>query len=323
MMDSLLRTTGLGHRVTLFPLGFAMDLRSNDPRILEAASISWGQCEQRFAESPLDIRVIVGDGNETERPPQPAFRAQGHLTAIVSDRFNFAACDYSKGLGVAWVQQSVAADPAFFRWFFLEAMVYCLLTEMYLTPVHAGCIALGGQGVLLAGGSGAGKSTLAFGCARLGWNFVSDDAVWMPRKRDGLSVVGLPHRARLRPDCVQFFPELAGYVSSIGANGKPTLDVPLRDLPSIRSQPECEVAASVFLKRGACKRPSLERLDAEDAFDRLAEEMVIYDEGPRSEQLRSLKRLAQAPAYTLHYENIESAAAALRRLLESGEGRVQ
>ncbi|MDA0204716.1 MAG: hypothetical protein O2795_05130 [Acidobacteria bacterium] len=47
-------------------------------------------------------------------------------------------------------------------------MVYCLLTEKHLPPIHTGCVALGGQGLLLVGDSGAGKSTLAFGCARLG-----------------------------------------------------------------------------------------------------------------------------------------------------------
>jgi hypothetical protein len=295
-----------------------MELRSNDSRVLEAASARWGCFAQRFQEKPLDVRFAVSAGGGVKLPPQPTFRAQGHLTAIVADGFNFATFDYSKGFGSAWVQEAVAADASYLRWFFLEAMAYCLLTEMHLTPIHAGCVAMRGQGVLLVGDSGAGKSTLAFGCARRGWDFVSDDVVWMMRRRDGLRVLGLPHRARLRPDCVQLFPELAGCPAGVGANGKPTLDISLRDFPAISSDPECRVAACVFIRRGERQGASLNRIDAADAFDRLAAGLVVYDERPREEQLLSLKRMAAAPSYRLHYGDIESASATLQRLLSVG-----
>lgn len=314
-MDALGRTIELSRRLTLFPLGFPMELRSNDSRVLEAASASWGCFAQRFDERPLDIRIVVSGDGGAELPPQPAFRAQGHLTAIAVDRLNFATLDYSQGLGAAWVQESAAADSSYLRWFFLEAMVYCLLTEMRLAPIHAACVAMRGQGVLLAGDSGAGKSTLAFGCARRGWDYVSDDAVWMIRRRNDLQVLGLPYRARLRPDCAQLFSELAGCPAGIGANGKPTLEVSLADFPAIVSEPECRVAACVFLRRGAHEGAALERIDASDAFDRLAAGLVVYDQRPREEQLLSLKRMAAAPAYELRYGDIESASAALQRLL--------
>lgn len=319
-MDPLRRTIDLNQQLVLFPLGFPMELRSNDSRIQEAADVSWGGFVQRFDETPLDVRVIVDGSDRNELPPEPTFRAQGASTAIVADRFNFATFDYSKGFGCAWVQEPVAADAAFFRWFFLEAMVYCLLTEMHLTPLHAGCIAMDGRGVLLVGDSGAGKSTLAFSCVRRGWSFVSDDAVWMLRRCSDRSVLGLPHRARLRPDCAQYFPELAAYSASIGVNGKPTLDVSLQDFPAISSEPECNVAASVFLQRGEYERASLEPLDSEEALKRYQAALAIYDETPRREQLLSLKRLVQAPAYTLQYRDLESADDALRELLASQQG---
>jgi hypothetical protein len=317
-MDSLGRSIDLNHRLTLFPLGFPLELRSNDARVLEAASTSWGCFAQRFNEKPLDIRVVVSADGGVGLPPQPTFRAQGHLTAIAADRSNFATFDYSKGVGAAWIQESVAADSSYLRWFFLEAMVYCLLTEMHLTPIHAACIAMYGRGVLLVGDSGAGKSTLAFGCARRGWDYVSDDAVWMMRRRDDLHVLGLPHRARLRPDCARLFPELAGYSTGVGANGKPTVDVSLRDCPAISSDVECRVAACVFLRRSEGQSTRLDPVDAADASRRLAAGMVVYDEGPREEQLLSLKRMAAAPAYELHYGDIDSASEILKQLLSVG-----
>ena len=69
IMDSLRRATDLNHRLTVFPLGFPMALRTNDPRVLEAASTSWGLFAQRFAEDPIDIRVIVDSDANAEMPP--------------------------------------------------------------------------------------------------------------------------------------------------------------------------------------------------------------------------------------------------------------
>jgi hypothetical protein len=44
-------------------------------------------------------------------------------------------------------------------------------------PVHAGCVAIGGRGVLIAGASGAGKSDLAMRLIDRGAALVADDYV--------------------------------------------------------------------------------------------------------------------------------------------------
>ena len=315
MFDPLQRTIELAHRTVLFPLGFPLALRSNDARILSAARESWGRFEQRFEASPLDLRIVVSADGTGELPPQPSFRAQGSLTAIVSDRFNFATFDSSRGLGFAWVQESVAADSAFFRWWFLEAMVYYLLTEQHLTPIHAGCVAKAGRGVLLLGDSGAGKSTLAFGCARLGWTFVSDDAVWMLRGRSGRRVLGLPQHVRLRASCAELFPELNNRPVGLAVNGKPMIQIGLNDFPTLSLAAECEVAACVFLRRDGSEQPSLEHLPAQQAYERIVRGLVCYDQAPREEQLLSLKRLVEAPAYELRYRDVERASETLHQLI--------
>ncbi len=137
----------------------------------------------------------------------------------------------------------------------------------------------------------------------------------MLRRNDDRRVLGLPYRARLRPDSVKLFADLAGYPAGVGVNGKATLDVSLADFPAISPDVECNVAACVFLRRSNRQGAALERLDAAEAFDRLAAGMVVYDERPREEQLLSLKRMAAAPSFELHYDEIESASETLRRLL--------
>jgi HPr kinase/phosphorylase len=45
--------------------------------------------------------------------------------------------------------------------------------------VHASCVAVGGQGLLIMGPSGSGKSSLALQLVSLGADLVADDRVWL------------------------------------------------------------------------------------------------------------------------------------------------
>lgn len=53
-------------------------------------------------------------------------------------------------------------------------------------PLHAGCVAIGGRGVLIAGRSGAGKSDLAMRLIDRGAALVADDYVALRVERDRL-----------------------------------------------------------------------------------------------------------------------------------------
>ena len=315
MLDPLKRKVRLAHRARLHPLGFELDLRSNDQRVLQAARQSWGRFEKCFDSDPLKVCIAVAAGTDAKLPPEPVFRARRHLTSIVADRMNFATLDYSQGMGFAWVTEPVVENAHFFRWFFLEAMVYCLLTERYLTPIHTGCVAREGRGLLLLGESGAGKSTLTFACARRGWSLVSDDVAWLVRSDRNRRVLGRPHHLRLRPDTAALFPELKNRPAGLAVNGKPAIEIALQEFPAIALATECEVAASIFLRRDGSQPPSLRPLPADAVYRRLAAGLIVFDAPVRREQLASLRRLAGAPAYELHYREAASATQVLRDVL--------
>ncbi|WP_019833366.1 HPr kinase/phosphorylase [Sphingomonas sp. PR090111-T3T-6A] len=59
--------------------------------------------------------------------------------------------------------------------------------------IHATCVAIGGRGVLLAGGSGAGKSDLALRLIDRGAELVSDDYSQLS-ERDGRLIASPPER---------------------------------------------------------------------------------------------------------------------------------
>jgi len=307
VFDPLHRAVDLDQRALVRPLGFPLEVRSNRRDVVEAACETWGRSAPIFAEPPLELRVVVSPGIAEKPPPEPSFFAQRHISTIVADRLNFASIDSAQGIGLIWVTESTAADAGFFRWFFLEAAVYILLAERSLTPLHAGCVARAGRGVLLIGAGGAGKSTLAYGCARRGWSFIADDAVWLVRGESNRRVLAPPHRIRLLPDAARFFPELAERSITTSRNGKMYIEIALGDLQKFELASECEVAACVFLRRDGSTQPNLQLLEPEEAYARLTRDLVLYDAPARQEQLVSLRRLVEAPAFDLHYSAIEPA----------------
>ncbi len=147
-----------------------------------------------------------GNGGAGLCPPPPVYRAHQHLLSIVANSSNFAICDRREGLAYAWIDRAALKHRRYLRYHFLEGVALTLLCASHVTPLHAACVELAGKGVLLCGNSGAGKSSLALACARAGWRFLSDDAVYLLREPLGRSVVGNASQVRLRPSAISLFP---------------------------------------------------------------------------------------------------------------------
>src|SRR5579862_5555071 len=208
---------------TLYPLGFPMRISTNSAAVLAAVRTEYGAWMPLFDEAPLELQIEVA-GPAGVMPPAAAFHAHRHLFAFVADARNFAICDRRTRSAGAWLTAEAAGDAAYLRYHFLDAIAYQLTAAVYMTPVHAACVAREGRGVLLCGDSGAGKSTLAYACARRGWTYVTDDASYLVRERAAHRlVVGNAHRIRLRPEAAQVFPELGGRQPAVRGNGKASI----------------------------------------------------------------------------------------------------
>src|SRR5438067_890715 len=175
--DPLLRDLPMPLTATFHPAGFQLRLATNSRDVMEAAAESWDQWSPDFATDPVKMRVLVESEGDLAGPPR--FRMQGHLLHAVSDAHNFAVADCEALFASICVSTKTAADHSWLRWFYTESMAYMLLTQRYLTGVHAACIARNGTGILLCGDSNAGKSTLAFACARAGFTYLADDCTWL------------------------------------------------------------------------------------------------------------------------------------------------
>jgi hypothetical protein len=312
--DPLKAAVPLPFHYVLFPYGFPVHVKSNDPAVIRAAELSWGGCTQRFHKNPIEIRILISDLRNRRRPSTPYFRAQSNLLTIVADRQNFACCDLSAGFGFACLTKAAAIHSDYLRYHFLEAMAYLLLDTQYLVAIHAACLQFSGHGFLFVGESGAGKSSLAYACARRGWTYISDDASSLVRRHKGRTVLGNPRAFRFRPSVSSLFSEFAGPVKL--RNGKPTIEVRTEHLPSIHTASECEVDYVVFLNRS--KTPlsfaSVSPVSREAALPRLFEQVWPAELPIHEERFQAVERLLDATVCELSYQDLDQAIDLLQQI---------
>lgn len=310
--DPLLDNLDLALSAMVYPAGFPLELRTNSQDVLESAKESWGAWAAEFDRTALRVSVIVQA--EGALAPPATFRRHGHLYCIVSDADNFAVADLRSLEACAFVSARTASDHAWLRWYFVEALGYLLLAQRYAMPVHAGCVAQGGAGVLLCGASGAGKSTLSFACACAGWTFVSDDCTWLLPDREEPVGVGRPHQARFRGDAPRWFPELEKFAERVRPNGKLSLEVPLKAFPEIRTASQVPIGALVLLDREPGAQARVEEIKASVIVESLLQDSPGYGEEVDRLLERTVQKLLHVPAYRLHYERLDDGVELLSKL---------
>jgi hypothetical protein len=156
------------------------------------------------------------------------------------DAANYALVNPASGSALVSISPSMARFGYHARYELVEFAVLTLLARsLALVPLHAACFGWRGRAVLVLGDSGAGKSTLCLQALREGFEFLSEDSVFVAP--GNLAAAGLPSYLHLHDDARQFIA------------GDPLLEV-IRRSPYIRR------------RSGARKR----EIDLRDARVRLA-----------------------------------------------------
>ncbi len=314
--DPLFASAPLPHKLVLFPYGFPAHIKTNDPTIIRAAEVIWGQFTPRFHENPVELRVLVSSASCRHGPRPPVFRAQANLFTVVSDSNNYGCCDLATGFGFAHLTRNAALRLDFVRYYFLEGMIYSLLDTQHVATIHAACVGRKGSGVLLVGEPGAGKSSLAYACSRRGWTYVSDDASSLVIRRKGRTVIGNPRAFRFRPSAALLFPELQRHVKHRAEESM--FEARTETLPYVTTAQELEVQHVIFLKRSVFddEDENLTPIEREDSFRRLFQNPWPPELAVHENRMAAIERLIEAPAYELSYCNLERAVNLLERLLD-------
>lgn len=309
--DQLMQRTPLGYRAEFYPLGFAVQLATNSPSVLRAAEASWGSWTRRFDFTPLEMRVVVH--REGPVPPtSPVYRAQRHLFTITADNANFGVCDLKSGFCFSCVTPAVA-EAGYFRNYLLETMAYFTIDHLYITILHAGCVARNGHGVLLCGDAGAGKSCLAYACMKRGWSLLSDDFSAIVRGRHDRMIIGKPEHIRFRREAMTLFPELAGLPYKVLENGKQMFDFQTGALPQAHTARCCRAEKVLFLDRRESGEAELAPMDPAEALARIEFDRAYWDPPVFEEHRENIRILLSGGVHSLRYGDFDGAI----RILES------
>ena len=299
----------------VFPMGFPVRITTNSEEVICAAKNAWDCCSKLFDYTPLDIRFGVDEDAKSERPHAVLPRGKDNLFAIVHSADNFAIADLARGMSFSWLTPAVVSDRGYFRYHFLDSLVYSMLGSLYLTPIHAACVTLDGSGVLLCGDSGSGKTSLAYACAKRGWTYVADDASHLLRPGTDRRILGRPHEIRFRSTAPLLFPELDEFTPVLRANGKLDLEIRACDLNVSQIASETTADYLVFPKRDFRGPAGFRKLDRNSAAAWLYQVFCVGEESVRQAQRQSLTALLELPILELCYRDPIDGEARLRALV--------
>jgi hypothetical protein len=147
--------------------------------------LSWRRAGESETPPALTLSIRAnGAGHSIPASAREVLRAGDYLGFEDDDDFyltdgaTLLRVRSREGRGEVRVAESFSARGADSRHDFWVFSLVKLLQGVGVYSLHAaGLVAPDGAGVLLVGDSGSGKSTLTIGLVRLGWRYLSDDAV--------------------------------------------------------------------------------------------------------------------------------------------------
>jgi hypothetical protein len=304
-----------------FPLGFPVDLRTNSEAILLAARALWPGFEPRFDGRPIrvDVHVVDDDGGTLSEqcPPAPVAHMTMPILYSVADGNNFSVANLDEGWTRIVMARATERHRNYVDYFFLGAAPLCHIASWHATPVHAGCVAFKGCGMLLCGDSGAGKSSLSYACARVGWAYTTDDASFLLQDESGIRVLGNCRQVRFRPSAGELFPEIEGLEITPRAAGKPSIEMPTAELPWMHCVPIASVGYLVFLNRRG-DGPQELAVFSKDVARCYLQQVLFGSAEILNVQYRNLERLLDLEVLELCYTDLNWAVQRLQMLAEEG-----
>ena len=304
----------LSLRKTFYPMGFPAEVRTNSEEILCLFEQAWGGLERRFKTDLIEVHALLTEAESTECPPAPVYRVMQPLLISTANAHNYGVVDLDHNRTHITVSRAALRHKRYLRDFFLDSAATAHIATRHATPVHAGCVALDGRGILLCGDSGAGKSSLSYACARAGWSYVTDDCSFLLNGSRDRTVIGNSSRVRLRLSAAALFPEISGLKMTPRATGKPSIEMETANLPHLTCSETAQADYMIFLNRRGEGPPTLQpyRKDVARYFMR----RVLYGSAESlAVQYEAIERMLKAEVLELRYSDLDWAVDRLERLL--------
>lgn len=308
-------------------LGGDFRFTTNSRRLLALLDEAFAGLPDYSRVSPpprFDVSLVLRAGVARRpggMPPPPHLQSGAGFLCGSIDADNFAMI-FPAGCK-AWISVTpgLLRFPQLLRYELIEFAVLTLAARSQgLVSVHGACVGRDGRGLLLLGDSGAGKTTIVLQSLLAGFEYLSEDSVFV--SPDSLEAVAVPNFLHLRTDCARSMRYAlrdslrdAARIRRRSGERKFVLDLRSTGFP-VASRP-LSLVGLVFLSKGSARgQPLLRELDHAQAMAR-ARRLQPYAAG-RPEWREFVRRAVRLPAFELRRGSTPaSGAAALGELLRA------
>ena len=263
--------------------------------------------------------------DRTARPKEPPPISMLHGPGVLggaTPSSTFVVLSPKERTGLVSVAEEMLPFAYHVRYEIIEFAVFTLACRAQgLVPLHAACVGLDGRAILLMGPSGSGKSTVALQCLSEGFDFLSEDSVFVePRS---MRATGTANFLHVRADSLSWFTQWPAHSIIIRSpvirrrSGVEKFEVDLRREEFRLAKTPLKVIGVAFLSpRSGGNGPLLKPLSTSETLARLKREQAYGESLP---QWRSFSRnLLRLGGFELRRgPHPAASSAALRSLLRS------
>jgi hypothetical protein len=323
-------------RTGLQLMGGRFNFDSNSPELLRLVDAAYaGLPPHRFSSNPPEFRVklMLTPGPRRRRGPPPMARRQSDPPPIfmlnsadllggATEASTFVVVSSQQRSALVSVSRDMLRFPYHTRYELIEFAVFTLACRAQrLVPLHAACVGLNGRGILLMGPSGSGKSTVALHSLLNGFDFLSEDSVFVAPQ--SMRATGTANFLHIRADSLSWLGRSAASLIRKSPiirrrSGVEKFEVDLRRGKFHLAKDPLKIVGVAFLSsRSAGKGPLLRRLSKADTLARLKREQAYGASLPQWHTFtRNLLRLGGVEI--LRGSNPSTSVELLRSLLRHG-----
>jgi hypothetical protein len=166
--------------------------------------------------------------------------------------------------------------------------------------LHAGCVANGARGAVIAGPSGSGKSTLVLALADRGLDYLSDDMIFLTDDRGRITAHGFSDAIGLTCATAARFTQLSDLSTCPPPAGFRKHLIRIEERFQVRTVESCAPAFVIFPELALHEKSRLEPLDPEEAWLRLVPDVLLTHPAATEAHLDVIAALtAQGACYRL------------------------